>query len=356
MLKKIIISLLAISLLIGCGSDKSIKKNELVTATAFDKNSTDTIFKAMDKFPKNVQLSIAKIIDGKVHYYGALYSDDSITTIENHTNTFIIGSLTKLFTSTLLAQMHIDGKIGLNDDIQANLPFSLATTPAISYQQLANHSSGLSKDVDDEEEFDTSSRADLENYLKHDLVLKYKQGTFHYSNTGMATLGYLISIIENKSYEKLLQEQIFNKLDMHHSTTIRANTQSTRVPALMSNDDPVSEAYKSVGGILSSVEDLYKFSLAFFGDSPEYLLTQKETLKQDTSRGVGLGWFINTNTNTDTNQTLYSHGGIVEGYRSVIILDKDKQNGIIILSNLPIYNNLGDISKLGRELMKKIGK
>ena len=61
--------------------------------------------------------------------------------------------------------------------------------------------------------------------------------------------------IENKPYETLLQEQIFGKLGMAHSTSISANVHSTLVPALMTDDDSIPPAYKSAGGILSNVED-----------------------------------------------------------------------------------------------------
>lgn len=361
MLKNISIGILSIFVLLGCGSSKNSESNKLVETNAFDKSSTDIIFKYMNKFPKNVQISIAKIEDGQVNYYGALHSNDKFSTIENHTNTFMIGSISKLFTSTLLAQLVLDDKIALDDNIQDKLPYSVNNDINISYQQLSNHTSGLSREPDEQlandskyNPYDELNMTDIENYLKDDLKLQYTQSTANYSNLAVAILGYMITNIENKSYETLLQEHIFNNLDMQQSTTIRENVQSTLVAALMPNDDLIPPAYKSAGGILSSVEDLYKFAIASFGDEPEYLLTQEATVKLDETTSLGLGWFIKKD--NDLNQIFYFHNGSTQGYRSIIILDKINQNGIILLSNLPINDNMGDISNLGIELMHEIYK
>ena len=39
-----------------------------------------------------------------------------------------------------------------------------------------------------------------------------------------------------------------------------------------------------------------------------------------------------------------------------MILDKENQNGIIVLSNLPIDDNDGDITNLGVDLMEEMYK
>lgn len=358
MIKEITIGLLSIFILVGCGSDNNATTNNNLTQTsAFDKSSTDIIFKTMEKFPKNVQVSIAKIIDGEVYYYGALHGSNAVTTVENYTNTFMIGSISKVFTSTLLAQMVLENKIALDESIGNQLPYILNNNISMSYKQLANHTSGLSREPDMElaneskyNVYNELNMTDIEKYLKYDLTLEHTQGTYLYSNLGMNILGYIMTKIENKSYETLLQERIFNKLGMQHSTTIRTNAQSTIVPAVGEYDDPLPLAYKSAGGIHSSVEDLYKFALASFGDEPKYLMTQEETVKIADTVSLGLGWFINTEVNA------YFHGGATQGYRSIMILDKANQNGIIILSNVPLEGNVGDIHDLGFTLMEEMYK
>ena len=348
--------LLGSALFVGCGSsNKSTSSNKLVQTNSFTKVETDIIYKYMTKMPKNVQISIAKIKDGNVHYYGALNQNSEVVTIDNHSRGFMIGSISKVFTSTLLAQLVLDGKVNLDDDIAKRLPFSLHNDIHMSYKQLANHTSGLGRLPDISEERRTHYHednklddSDMVRYLKEDLALKYLQNSFSYSNTGVAILGYMITHIENKPYDKLLQEHIFSTLSMSHSTLRR---DANLVPAIMANDDPIPPMFKSAGGIISTVEDLYQFSLATFDDIPAYTLTQKTTFVINSSVKIGLGWFIVKNDKTGLG-FLYHDGG-TEGYTSEMFLDPENHNGIIILSNLPDEEVPNVLGSLSRELMAK---
>ena len=96
-------------------------KNGLIT-----KDQSEIIFESTKVFPNNTQLSIAIITNGKVTYYGVKKVSDTISTIDNQKSVFEIGSISKVFTSTLLANFVIDGKIKLNDNINDYLktPFN----------------------------------------------------------------------------------------------------------------------------------------------------------------------------------------------------------------------------------------
>jgi len=355
MLKTVSIGLMGMMILVGCGSSHSETiNNNLVEKNNFSKKDRDLIYKSMKNFPSKVELSIAKIKNGDVFYYGAKKSS-AIETIENQKKSFMIGSISKVLTSTLLAQMVIDEKIALDDNIEEKLPYKLNNNIAITYKQLANHTSGLASDAThvfaDKERYHKFTYKNIENYLEHNLSLETEQDSFEYSNFGVATLGYMLTSIENKSYETLLQERIFDKFNMKQSTSLRENSKNL-VPALMANDDPIPFGFKSAGGVISTVEDLYAFSLASFSDLPEVLLTQKETFKVDDEISMGLGWHIFTDAETESK--FYFHGGTTEGYRSVLILGRENQNGIIILSNLPIDVEGSPIFDLGRELMTEM--
>ena len=114
--------------------------------------------------------------------------------------------------------------------------------------------------------------------------------------------------------------------------------------------------YESAGAILSTVEDLYKFSMASFGDMPAYLLTQKSTAKIGGTGDIGLGWFIAQKPIPNQNVRFYFHDGATEGYTSMIVLDRENQNGIIVLSNLPDDDKSDKVPDLGLELMIQMYK
>ncbi len=359
--KKMLIVGMAITIgfgLSGCDEEveSTSKRNTLVQTAAFKKAETDIIYKYMKAFPKNVQISIGKIGNGQIYYYGAHNQNDSVVTVDNKSSGFEIGSISKVFTSTLLAQFILEEKVSLNEDIAGRLPFALHDGISISYKQLANHTSGLARDPDDlslsdvgyHEEKDLDY-TDIARYLEKDLALKYDQNTFHYSNVAVGALGYMLTRIENKPYEQLLQERILSPLSMHSTTTIRGEG---LVPALaISHDEPIPLAFKSAGGIISTVEDMYQFALASFDLKEAYALTQTPTFRIDESTQIGLGWHLMHH--KDTGLDFIFHGGTTMGYRSFIVLDVEHKNGLIILSNLPIESNEHAIVDLAMELARE---
>ncbi len=339
-----VLSIIFLVISLGCSSHSVAKTNNLKSKMNFAKKELDMIFKYSEGFNKDTQLSIAKIHNGEINFYGVIRKNNSIETIDNYNKVFKIGSLTKIFTSTLLARMIIDGKVNLNDDIQDNLQIQLHNNPKITYKQLSTHTSGLPSFPEDFVESYYNSN-NLEDYLQNTLEFANKQNKLNYSNLGVAILGYTITNIEYKSYEALLQENILEKLSMNNTTTLENKIEKKLILAT-DTDYAIAPAMESVGGIFSSVEDLSKFAIASFDETNEALkLTQKETFS-DGSVKMGLGWAIN---NPEFTETLHHHDGLIGGYISSIVLDIQSKNGIIIFSN---QSSFDDIGLLSIELMK----
>jgi CubicO group peptidase (beta-lactamase class C family) len=339
----------------GCSSHSEVKINNLIKNTNFKQKDIDKIYEYAKKFPNNTQLSIAKIKNGQVYFYGLVLNDNIIKTIDNHNNIFKIGSITKIFTSTFLAQMVIDKKLNLDDNIQDKLKIKLLDNPTITYKQLLNHTSGLHKGpyYKDKNHYENYNYKDLENYLENKLKID-KQNEFNYSNLGASILGYTLGNIKNKSYEELLQE-LTHKLNMNNTTTIKSKIKNKLIlPSKI--DYNIPPAMISAGGIYSSVEDLSKFAIALFDDKNKALkLTQKVTFTDKTLFGdsikMGLGWFIS---NEKFTENIHHHEGLIGGYTSSIFLDIKNKNAIIILSHQASLNDNepNDIGSLSFDLMK----
>ena len=106
------------------------------------------------------------------------------------------------------------------------------------------------------------------------------------------------------------------------------------------------------GGILSSTEDLVKFANAQFNPkNKELALTRKPTFDIDESMKIGLGWHI---LKTDKGFNWVWHNGGTGGYSSSMVIDAEKKNGVIILSNASNIND--NIDDLCFKLMKQIEK
>ncbi len=341
--------------------------NNLSTKDSFiTKKQTEIIFKNVKSFPNNTQIAIAIIKNGKVNYYGIKRNNDTISTSENYKSTFEIGSITKVFTSTLLSAFVTDKKIKLDDDINdyLNLPFNNETK--IPFKKLANHTSGLPvlpsnldlTKANPQNPYKEYRKQDLVEYLtKHLIISENSELKYEYSNLGAGLLGYTLSGIENISYDSLLRTNIFSKYNMLNSTTKLNNVNGQLIKGQDASGNEVPNWEFSVlagaGGILSTVEDLSKFAIAQFDYSNEELkLTRQKTFEINDNMSIGLGWHI---IKSKSESILNWHNGGTGGYSSSMAIDMKSKNGIIILSNVSGYSSqMGNIDKLCFELMETL--
>lgn len=353
--------ILFLFLVCACGNNQeNTLPNSLV------KQQTDLIYQKVKDFPNQTQLSIGIIKKGVINYYGVKVDNDSIYTIDNYKSVFEIGSITKVFTSTLLANFALDKKINLDDKINSYINIKLNKGTELSFKQLANHTSGLPRLptnlnlalVNPENPYQAYTNKKLELYLSNQLeITNHSEERYEYSNLGIGILGYVLCNIESASYESLLQKYILSKYNMSNSTTNRAKVEDILVKGLDESGIEVPNwdlsALEGAGAMLSTVEDLSKFSVAQFDErNKELKLTRTKTLTINTISDYGLGWEI---INRISGAIWHKHNGGTGGYSSAIIIDTIEKNGIIILSNVSTYSNKSNmINDLSFELMKTL--
>ena len=338
--------------------------NLTIKSGLITQKQSEIIFENAKIFPNHTQISIAIIKDGKVNYYGINNKNDTISTVNNKRSVFEIGSISKVFTSTILANFVIDEKINLNDNINGYLKTSFNNDTEISFINLANHTSGLPRlpsnldltKVNPENPYKEYREKELEEYLTKHLELLNKE-KYQYSNLGAGLLGYTLSKIENTTYENLLQNKIFSKFNMYNSTSDINKIKGNLVKGLNNEGNDVPNWELSVlagaGAIFSTVEDLSQFAISQFDNSNKELkLTRKKTFEVNENLDIGLGWHI---LKSQSKNFWYWHNGGTGGYSSSMVIDENTKNGIIILSNISAFNpNMGNIDKLCFALMKTI--
>jgi len=260
----------------------------------------------------------------------------------------------------------IEHRVNLKDNIDKYLDFPIKDGVKISFLQLATHTSGLprvppslsSPELSLENPYRDFGEVKLKNYLSNQLEVSPEQGEkSEYSNLGVGLLGYVLSEIQNTTYEDLLQTEIFHKYGMKNSTTNRPEIMDDLVLGLDETGKIVSNWDMSVlmgaGGILSTTEDLSLFTLAHFDDiNKELKLTGQPFFKIDDNVSIGLAWGVIT---TETGAEWLWHNGGTGGYTSSLIIDMDKSNGVIVLSNISALGEMtNSIMGLGPELMKTL--
>lgn len=311
--------------------------------------------------PNESQFSIAILRDTNVIFYGVKRVHDSIITIKNKDSRFEIGSISKVFTATLLANFVNEGKVKLDDEINKALPFQLKDDIKITYIQLANHTSGLEKqpfvllpDWSPINPYRNLTNEDLKKYMKDKLHLLSIPGQeYHYSTIGMGVLGYTLSTLANKDYETLLQEKIFSKYKMINSTSLR-HWENENIVHGIDNRGIVFEKnwdigyLKPGGGLVSTVEDLSKFAIAQFDSSNvELALTRKKTFEteikvKNNKMNIGLGWLI---AEENTGEVYFCHGGVTRGFCSNMVLNIKRKTGMIVLTNVGFLFRKTDFQK-----------
>ena len=342
---------------------KNTESKVINTLSNYPTEIAEIIFAKTKDFPNKTQLSIAVIQNGETNYYGIIKENDTIKPTKNQNKIFEIGSITKVFTSTVFASLIEDKKLKLTDEINTFYSFSIKDNTKISFQSLANHTSGLPRlpenlDLSNETNpYKNYGKREIEEYLKNLLKLENEPLKISsYSNLGAGLLGYTLGLSQKTSFQKLLQKKVFDKYKMTNSFTSSQNLNNKLVKGLNGNGEVVINWDFDVlfggGGILSSTEDLVKFANAQFNPkNKELALTRKPTFDIDESMKIGLGWHI---LKTEKGFNWVWHNGGTGGYSSSMVIDAEKKNGVIILSNASNIND--NIDDLCFKLMKQIEK
>lgn len=332
----------------------------------------EIIYNHVKVFPDNTQISIAFIGDNLTEYYGVIKQNDTLKPIENKDKVFEIGSITKVFTATLLANAVLDNRIGLEDDINQFYDYPFHDSIRVDFLSLSNHTSGLgafpsNMDVSEylisptkaiqRNPYQEYGKTELELYLKEEIKLgSPNQKQYNYSNFGVGLLGYTLSILQGDSYGQLLSDQIFKKYNMVNSYTNTYDAKTGLVKGLDNDGNYAnnwnwdSDVIIGAGGILSTAADLSKFANAQFNpNNRELALTRIPTFTVNERMKVALAWHI---IDKGDNQVLYWHNGGTGGYSSSMTLDVTAKKGIIILSNVSVFHpDMDKIDSLCLQLM-----
>lgn len=254
---------------------------------------------------------------------------------------FMIGSITKQFTSMAIMQLEEKGLLNVDDNIEKYIP-GFPHGKEITIHQLLSHTSGLPRDVAADIKFDippTSIQEALSVVESKGIKLLAKPGEIYsYSNTGYEILGLIIQKVSGETYEEYVQKNIFNPLGMKNSGFgYNRNTNAKLASSYSVSGDLITkDSYidcsiwpYAAGEIYSTVEDLYKWDRVLYTEK----LVSKKTLNKiftPVKSNYGYGWEIITPGLKGSN----NHDGQAFGFISSEIRLGNKDAYCIILSNI----------------------
>jgi len=294
-----------------------------------------------------VGASVAIIDNGKVTFY--TYGKKSVNENDliSENTVFEIGSVTKVFTSLLLADMASKGQVQLDDPIEMYLPgvkIPELDGKKITLKHLATHTSGIPRMPDNFAPQDPSNPYKdytierLYEYLGSCTLTRPPGESFEYSNIGMGLLGSILSTRSEKSYEEMVQDAIASKLNMPSTSIVISDEMASNFATGHHLAQTVSywdiPGLAGAGALRSNVKDMAHFLVANMDEgntSIHALLSQCHQQQYSPMPGfaVGLGWMLSTSNQAD----LIWHNGGTGGFRSYIGFNPKLKKGIIILSN-----------------------
>ncbi len=165
------------------------------------------------------------VLDGGEVRSAAAGTANNVAGIETTPDTlFQIGSITKVYTTTLIMQLVEAGKIDLDAPAATYLPGlrfggDAATTAQVTIRQLLSHTSGVDGDF-----FEDFGRGDdcVAQYVAacDRLPFVFPPGTmWSYCNAGFVVLGRIIELLTGMTWDDALRERVLKPIGAAHTLT-----------------------------------------------------------------------------------------------------------------------------------------
>ncbi len=256
-----------------------------------------------------------------------------------------IGSITKTFTATLLAQAVLAGRVTLDTPLTQLLPdFKIPARGAkeITLGQLATQYSGLPRlptnmaPQDPADPYADYDAAKLKTFLAEYELPRDPGANYEYSNLGFGLLGYALAQSEHTSWSALTDDRILKPLGMTMSGTALSEPMRAHLAPGHDNEGKAAknwdlDALAGAGAIRSTANDMLRYLKANMGIDRSPLAEAMKFAQQPRSdmtktMRIGLAWMT-------TRTGIIWHNGGTGGYRSFIGFTADGQRGVVLLSN-----------------------
>lgn len=362
-----------------CGQTQILKKN-IPTDNKLTTQLDTVVHK--EAFPfisdnSKVGLSIGIYQNGIVYYYNYGTTQKENPTLPTNKTVYEIGSISKTFTGTLLAQAVKDKKVKIDDDIRQYLDGSY---PNLEYKgkpimlpHLVSHISGLPFFLPDNPNLFQNPNFDTlpftiskiqQNYTKQrffDDLHKVKLDTipgykFHYSNSGTQLLKFILEKVYNMPFDKLLEKYISKPLKMKCTNSLFSKN-DLRFLSKGYNDKGVLMPYNpqildAAGGIFSTTSDMLQYLKFHLDERNEVVALSHKVIKGNINDyAVGLNWQVLLT--SKKHKKIFQNGGTF-GFSSHCAVYPEQNIGIILLTNESDQTSQGELEKMAEKIFENL--
>jgi len=313
---------------------------------------------------KHIKLTVGVIANGEKNI--TVFDESGV--VQNDNFVYEIGSITKTFTTSLLAKYRNEQKMSLEDSIQKYVAGLNDDQYYPTLKRLATHTSGYHRFLPNGKWFRftllkgliTGDIKEGENLLQMDYgkmvqllcenPLQDKDYPWQYANFGMALVGYAVGACSGLGYSETMNRFLSEELGLKHSYT-GTNPDKNLHGFHFSNEDIGNWVWDKdnnlmapAGDISSTAEDLLAYArMNMFEEKPYFALCHQkyaDAKKYD----MGLGWILQKN----KHHVLF-HNGATGGFRTYLGIDKQKKCAVVVLANYPINTD-----KIGQSLLDSL--
>jgi serine-type D-Ala-D-Ala carboxypeptidase/endopeptidase len=265
---------------------------------------------------------------------------------------FEIGSVTKVFTATVLADMVEEGLVALDDPVQRYLPAGVELPVRgrpVTLADLATQTSGLPRLppgllrrslLQRRNPYAGFTERDLERAISRTRLKGSPGEKLRYSNFGFGLLGYALARLSEQPFEQPVRERVCDPLGLADTQiSIPGEARARFADGHNRRGKQVPHwdlaALAGAGALRSTVADLLRFlELQLQPPTTRLGRAAQATHEPRAHRGrlsQGLGW-AGLRLRGDSRQMLWHNGG-TGGFRSFLGFVKESEAGVAILSN-----------------------
>jgi CubicO group peptidase (beta-lactamase class C family) len=342
----------------------------MMIVNRFENQINELIFPYLKK-RKNLILTIGVFKDGKKEIFskGSLNEYEEI---DPGDMMYEIGSITKVYTASLLAKMIAEKKVDFNHSIDQYIPSLSNNTTLkehpVTLRHLTTHTSGLpsipfnfmlqvlfSKNKK-KNPYKFFTNDDIVHFLEN-YTFRPERGKFKYSNLGVGLLGYVLSKGYDLDYENVIQNEICKPMNLvNTSIHLTPNQKLNLIPGHNSKGKPVPNwdfnSLEGAGALRSTVKDQMKFLEYHLGmkeDLNHFLSQTHEVQFEEKGISIGMNWII------EKEKNVIWHNGGTGGYSSFMGFNKEEKTGVIVLSNYsPSFSRTESVDFIGFGLLEKL--